>query len=77
MRNYLKMRAFQEFFAVIALLEDCSEDGVLFGGQQTVPVEVMEGQIQNMLAGCGKQLAPMPVDLILVKGGQLKWVFQQ
>ena len=31
-----------------------------------VPVEVIEYQIQNMLAGRGKQLAPRAVELIMV-----------
>ena len=72
MRNYLKTRAFQGFIAAIALLGEVTEDGVVFGGKQTVPVEVIEGQIQNMLAGRGKQLTPLAVDLIMVQNGQLK-----
>ena len=72
MRNYITMRAFQGFSAAIALIGEYSDDGVVFGGQQTVPVEVIESQIQNMLAGRGKQLAPMAVDLIMMKDDQLK-----
>ena len=70
-RNFLKMRAFQGFVAAVALLGDFSEDGVVFGGQQTVPLEVIESQVQNMLAGRGKQLAPLAVDVIMEKEGQL------
>ena len=70
-RNHLKTRAFQGFVAAVALLGDFNEDGIVFGGQQTVPLEVIEGQIQKMLAGRGKQLAPLALDLIMVKDGQL------
>ena len=71
-RNYMKMRAFQGFSATIALVGEHTEDGVVFGGQQTVPDQVIEEQIKNMLEGRGKQLAPMAVDLITVEGHELK-----
>ena len=40
-RNFLKMRAFQGFTAAIILLGQWTADGVVFGGNQTVPVEVV------------------------------------
>ena len=44
----------------------------MFGGQQTVPFEVLEGQIRLILESLGKQLAPMVVDLIMVRGSGIK-----
>ena len=71
MRSYLKTRAFLGFSATIALVGDYTEDGAVFGGQQTVPLGVIENQIKSMMEARGKQLAPMVVDLITVTDGQL------
>jgi hypothetical protein len=52
--------------ASIALLGDWTEDGVVFGGSQTVPLAMIEAQIMKMLANRGIDLTPMVVDLIAV-----------
>ena len=71
-RDYLKMSAFQGFSGGVALVGESNEDGVVFGGNQTVPVAVIEKQIQNMMEGHGKQIAPMVLVLITLEDNRLR-----
>ena len=64
-RDYLNYDAHKGLTATIALIGDTNKDGVIFGGNQTVPLQIIEGQIQNFLNGRGGQILPMAVDLIV------------
>ena len=67
-RAFLKTKAQKGFTATIVMLCDYTEDGLVFTSGQTVPVEILENQIQIMLTG--DQILPMAVDLVVVKDGR-------
>lgn len=62
-KDFLKMHAFQGLTATIALLADSNEDGVVFGNNQTIPINILEEQIK-IINTCQKQLTPMIIDII-------------
>ena len=74
-REFLRTKARQGFTAIIEMLCDCNEDGFVFASGQTVPVEVLESQIQTMLNDGIDQMLPMVVDL-MVKDGQCLQISQ-
>ena len=75
-RAFLKTKAQRGFTATIIMLCGYTEDGLVFTSDQTVPVEVLENEIQLMLKSRADQILPMAVDLVIVKQGAYQQVSQ-
>ena len=67
-KEFLKTEALKGVMATIMMLCDYTEDGLMCISKDTVPLEILEREIQLMLEG--KQLLPMAVNLVVVKDGQ-------
>jgi len=65
MKRFIEGRASQGFAAAIMLEGDCTEDGVSFGGQLVVPVDIIQAQVQKLLNTRGLNICPMAVDLVM------------
>jgi len=64
-RDFLRSKACRGFIATVVML-GADEDGVVFSSGETVPVDVFESQIQQMLENRGELLLPRIVDLLFL-----------
>ena len=71
-RDFVKTKAQRGFGASIVMLCEYNEDGVVFTSGHTVPVEILENEIQLLLKDRGGrgQILPIAVNLLIESHGK-------